>query len=210
MAASESSPQPTKAKLRPGKLPKLPSNSRVQKRPLHHPPVSSSRASSSTQKIIYVSSKTPFMSAVQRIRINLIQISKRKSQSINDTTHSSTSKGAQIRRKAGGDRILAQAMEEIERAEKSKGEGEEVVVKGTGKAIEKVMGIAGFFQENAITEGVQVRLTTGSVWAIDDISVSNEEVSGGEQMDVDGKEEEDIPETRVRQVSVLEVRIGLR
>ncbi|TLD25835.1 putative ribonuclease p mrp subunit pop7 protein [Venturia nashicola] len=150
------------------------------------------------------------MSAVQRIRTNLIQISKRKSQSINDTTHSSTSKGAQIRRKAGGDRILAQAMEEIERAENSKGEGEEVVVKGTGKAIEKVMGIAGFFQENAITEGVQVRLTTGSVWAIDDISVSNEEVSGGEQMDIDGKEEEDIPETRVRQVSVLEVRIGLR
>lgn len=101
-------------------------------------------------------------------------------------------------------------MEEIERAESSKGAGEEVLVKGTGKAIEKVMSIAGFFQENAITEGIKVRLTTGSVWAIDDISVSHDEVPEGEQMDVDGKDEEDIPETRVRQVSVLEVRIGLR
>lgn len=100
-------------------------------------------------------------------------------------------------------------MEEIERAEKDKG-GEEVIVKGTGKAIEKVMGIAGFFQENAVKEGVKVRLTTGSVWAIDDVSVLHEEIPEGEQMDVDGKEEEDIPETRVRQVSVLEVRIGLR
>lgn len=185
-------------------------DSRIQKRPLHHPPVPSSRASSSTEKIIYISSKTPFMSAVQRIRTHLTQISKRKSQSINDTTHSSTSKGAQIRRKAGGDRILAQALEEIERAENSPGGGEEVIVKGTGKAIEKVMGIAGFFQENAATEGVKVRLTTGSVWAIDDISVSNEGEPEGEQMDVDGKEEEDLAETRVRQVSVLEVRIGLR
>ncbi|RDI89720.1 hypothetical protein Vi05172_g586 [Venturia inaequalis] len=209
MAAPESSTQSIKAKPRSGKLPKLPSNSRIQKRPLHHPAIPSPRASSSTQKIVYVSSKTPFMSAVQRIRTHVTQISKRKSQSINDTTHSSTSKGAQIRRKAGGDRILAQAMEEIERAEKDKG-GEEVIVKGTGKAIEKVMGIAGFFQENAVKEGVKVRLTTGSVWAIDDVSVLNEEIPEGEQMELDGKEEEDIPETRVRQVSVLEVRIGLR
>ncbi|QDS68102.1 hypothetical protein FKW77_010132 [Venturia effusa] len=210
MVAPQSSAQATKTKPRSGKLPRLPQNSRIQKRPLHHPPIPSSRASSSTEKVIYVSSKTPFMSAVQRIRTQLTQISKRKSQSINDTTHSSTSKGAQIRRKAGGDRILAQAMEEIERAENSKGEGEEVIVKGTGKAIEKVMGIAGFFQENAVTEGVKVRLTTGSVWAIDDISVSRDEVTGEDQMAVDGEEEEDLPETRVRQVSVLEVHIGMK
>lgn len=150
------------------------------------------------------------MSAVHRIRTHLVQISKRKSQAVTDTTHSSTSKGAQIRRKAGGDRILAQALEEIERSESKNGGDEEVLVKGTGKAIEKVMGIAGFFQKNAITEGVKVRLTTGSVWAIDDISISNEELLQEEGMDTNGKEEEDVPETRVRQVSVLEVRIGLR
>jgi ribonuclease P/MRP protein subunit POP7 len=150
------------------------------------------------------------MSAVQRIRTNLVQISKRTSQSINDTTHSSTSKGANIRRKAGGDRVLAQALEEIEQSESRKGNQEEVLVKGTGKAIEKVMGIAGFFQENAVTEGVKVRLTTGSVWAIDDISVVIEEAPEGREMDLDRKEEEDMPETRVRQVSVLEVSIGLR
>jgi len=115
-----------------------------------------------------------------------------------------------MRRKAGGDRILAQAMEEIERAESRKGEGEEVLVKGTGKAIEKVMGVAGFFWENAVTEGVRVRLGTGSVWAVDDVEVGYGDVREGGEMDVDGKEEDDVPDTRVRQVSVLEVRIGLR
>jgi ribonuclease P/MRP protein subunit POP7 len=100
-------------------------------------------------------------------------------------------------------------MEEIERSESRKGE-EEVLVKGTGRAIEKVMGIAGFFQENAVSEGVTIKLATASIWAIDDISISNEEAPEGHEMDLDGKEEEDIPDTRVRQVSVLEVRIGLR
>jgi len=151
------------------------------------------------------------MSAVHRIRTHLSQISKRKSQSIHDTTTSSTAKGAKIRRKANGDRILAQALEEIEQRESAKGDGEEIVVKGTGRAIEKVMGIAGFFQDNAVKEGVRVRLGTGSVWAIDDVSELNEvgEEDGEKDMDI-GKEQEEVPETRVRQVSVLEVKIGLR
>jgi ribonuclease P/MRP protein subunit POP7 len=150
------------------------------------------------------------MSAVHRIRSQLSQIAKRKSQSIHDTT-TSTHKGAKIRRKTDDDKILAQALEEIEQRSSGKGGGEEILVKGTGRAIEKVMGIAGFFLENAVKECVKVRLGTGSVWAIDDISVVNGGEEEGEEMDLDGeKDEEDIPDTRVRQVSVLEVWIGLR
>lgn len=111
-------------------------------------------------------------------------------------------------------------------------EPEEVILKATNRAIEKALGMAIFFQGQA---DVRVRLRTGSVGAVDDVVVDEGRVgkerrtknNGGEksrvakggdeehQDSVDGTqnaeaEEEDLPETQIRKVSVLEVGISLR
>lgn len=90
---------------------------------------------------------------------------------------------------AGNDR------EKIKKTGKGRdGGGEEVLVKATGKAIEKALQVALFFQGQ---DDCVVRLRTGSVSAIDDV-VAKE------------GEGEDLPEARVRQTSMLEVGISLR
>lgn len=73
----------------------------------------------------------------------------------------------------------------------------EVVVIGTGKAIEKVVNVAAFFQQQG---DVDVKLTTGSLGAVDAIMPEEEEENGlglalGE---------------RERMVSCLEVTIKLK
>jgi ribonuclease P/MRP protein subunit POP7 len=76
--------------------------------------------------------------------------------------------------------------------ENGKGKGEEVVLKATGKAIEKLLRVAVYLQAQ---EDVEVRVRTGSVGAVDDV-VDRE---GGET-----------GESRVRRASVLEVGVRLR
>lgn len=108
--------------------------------------------------------------------------------------------------------------------------GEEVVLRGAGKAIGKVLGFALFFGGQA---DVRVRVGTGSVGVVDDVVVGErvEETGGGggggggyEGMDVDvdvdievdrenGKEdqeEEELPETQIRKASYVEVAISMR
>ena len=75
---------------------------------------------------------------------------------------------------------------------KEKGKGEEVVLKATGKAIEKLLRVAVYLQAQ---EDVEVRVRTASVGAVDDV-VDKE---GGET-----------GESRVRRASVLEVGVRLR
>jgi ribonuclease P/MRP protein subunit POP7 len=111
---------------------------------------------------------------------------------------------------------------------------EEVFVKGSGKAIERALEIGVYFQKEA---DCRVRISIGSVRAIDDIElVVKEEYEGkaeaddaaesNEAMDVDpadgrkkdnakGKRrkamrDEDVPETRIRTLSVVTVAISLR
>lgn len=72
---------------------------------------------------------------------------------------------------------------------RGKGGGEEVIIKGTGKAIEKVLTLGLWFQN---LEGVEIRVRTGSVGAVDD-------VVGGEEGD----------QSRIRRVSCLEVGVAL-
>ena len=102
---------------------------------------------------------------------------------------------------------------------KTGGGKEEVVVKGTGKAISKVVSVAAWFQDEGNGKGVQVRLRTGSVGAVDDVvpvekkvkklkEGKGDEAEGGGAEDGDGEEED--PETQVRRVSCLEVGISLR
>jgi ribonuclease P/MRP protein subunit POP7 len=111
---------------------------------------------------------------------------------------------------------------------------EEVFVKGSGKAIERALEIGVYFQKEA---DCRVRVSIGSVRAIDDIELGVREKEedkaeaddvgeSGEAMDVDrgngGKKDnakgqrrkamrdEDVPETRIRTLSVVTVAISLR
>jgi ribonuclease P/MRP protein subunit POP7 len=73
-----------------------------------------------------------------------------------------------------------------------RGKGEEVILKATGKAIERLLGVALFFQGE---EGVKVEVRTGSVGAVDDVV---EKKSGAET-----------GESQVRRTSCLEVAVRL-
>ncbi|KAI9716122.1 MAG: hypothetical protein M1812_005550 [Candelaria pacifica] len=132
----------------PHKLQRLPQNARIQKRPMLRPPIASPYAGKQAQKVVYISSKTPFISAVKRTRKLLNQIDKRSMGKVSLLGN-------------GKDR------EKVARTGKvGEGEQEEVVLKATGKAIEKAMGLALFFQGQ---EDCKVRIRTGSVMVVDDI-----------------------------------------
>jgi ribonuclease P/MRP protein subunit POP7 len=73
-----------------------------------------------------------------------------------------------------------------------RGKGEEVVLKATGKAIERLLQVALFFENE---EGVKVEIRTGSVGAVDDVV---EKEGGGET-----------GESRVRRASCLQVGVRL-
>ena len=152
-------------------------------------------------------------------------------QSATTTAQQQNGRGGK-KRKREGDDILAVA-EEVERIKQQKvvgeGNGEAVLLKGTGKAIHRVLELALWFQQRE--EQYVVRLRTGSVGAIDDIEVEDggrDEAEGGaDEMEVDeqqatkkkqrkkkaGKEEGvegEVPETRMRYASVLEAAVSLR
>ena len=77
-------------------------------------------------------------------------------------------------------------------------EGEKVYIKATGKAIERAIQLGVWFGEQ---EDCGVVVRTGSAGAIDDIVVKE----GKEMGDLD-----DIPESRVRWVSAIEIAVGLK
>ena len=85
-------------------------------------------------------------------------------------------------------------MDELARRKGGVG-GEKVYIKATGRAIPRALGLGVEFQGE---EGCVVRVEMGSVRAVDDVEVIGKE-----------GEDEDIPETRIRNVSSVTVSIGL-
>lgn len=139
--------------------------------------------------MVYISHRTPFVSAVKRVRKLLALADKRAVQS--KTSHIAKDDPRRVDK-------VAKAVAAGSRGE----EEEEVWVKATGKSIQKALQLAVFFQQQ---EDLKVRLRSGSLWAVDDI------VPGDDSGDVGGEEEEDeLPETRMRQTSLLEVAVSLR
>ncbi|KAJ5095639.1 hypothetical protein NUU61_004995 [Penicillium alfredii] len=130
-------------------LVKLPKYAKVEKRPISHAPVASPYAGASAPKIVYVSSNTPFMSAVKRVQKLLRRAEKRATAgiSLEDTRLTDKQKLAE----------LASVSEKRE----------EVFVKATGRAIEKALNVGKWFEEKG-AEYV-VRVTTGSVLVVDDV-----------------------------------------
>jgi ribonuclease P/MRP protein subunit POP7 len=91
-----------------------------------------------------------------------------------------------------GKRSEQAVLNAIEEGVKDKARKEEVLLKATGKAIEKALALAVWFQGQ---DDVEVVVRTSSVGAVDDIIVLN-----GEEEDT----------SRVRRTSSLEVAIKLR
>ncbi|KAL9066517.1 MAG: hypothetical protein Q9161_007492 [Pseudevernia consocians] len=174
------------------KLPRLPKNARIQKRPMLRPPIPSPYTGADQKKVVYVSTKTPFISAVKRVRKLLDEIDKRSMGKIDLVDGKGSDK--QKLRKLG------------ERTNASTGkEPEEVVLKATNRAIQNVLGLALFFQGQ---DDCRVRLRTGTVSVVDDIVES--EISTRAET-VEGEDEkEELPESRVRKASFVEVAINLK
>lgn len=85
---------------------------------------------------------------------------------------------------------------------------EAVILKATNRAIENLLGLALFFQGQA---DCQVRLRTGSVGVVDDIVEAPE--TGDRHLAEDGeeiKEDEDLPETQIRKISMVEVAVSMK
>ncbi|MCJ1245635.1 hypothetical protein MMC30_002839 [Trapelia coarctata] len=196
--------QPPPSKNRPPpKLKRLPPHAHISKRPLLHPAIPSPYTSASQKKILYISARTPFISAVKRIRKLLSLIDEREVGQIDLAGGKSGRNGKGSERQKLG----------------KKAGKEEVFLKGTGRAIEKVLGLALFFEGQ---EDVKVRVGTGSVGVVDDIVEGDRPEKGEEQeegggqgnMDVDREEEneedEELPETQIRKASFVEVAISLR
>ena len=161
-------------------------DARIQKRPLLHPAIPSPYTNSTHEKVVYISTKTPFVSAVKRIRKLLSHIDKRSTKNV-DLLNGKSS-----------DKANVQALSKREK------EPEEVHVRATGKAIEKALGLALYFQGQ---DDLRVRLKTGTVGTVDDIvQEEGDREDGGE----DNGDEEELPESRVRMASTLEVAVSLR
>lgn len=196
---------------------------------------------------MYISTSTPFLSAVKRVEKLLQRADKRLVQAATTRAKQHDPRG---RKRRGGDRDEDEVLgiaEEVERLknegkrqkrqrkdgpedEEADAVGEEILLKGTGKAIAKVLDLASWFQQRS--DVYTIRLRTGSVGAVDDISPGEQadvEMSlGDDDTDVDrpagghqkksakpqkeqrNNETQPLPETRIRQTSVLEVAIALK
>lgn len=163
------------------------------------------------------------MSAVKRVQKLLAQVEKRATQSAAADTRNSK------KRKFGAveDDMSDIAHIAAKLAEKRSGEKDEVVMKATGKAIEKALNLALWFQQR---EKFGVRIKTGTVGAIDDIVPAEGEAGGVDEepqkdgdskmKDADGDtaeakggmedHDQDIPETRIRYASTVEVAVFMK
>ncbi|KAL1303815.1 hypothetical protein AAFC00_000275 [Neodothiora populina] len=231
--ASTTAPQPLQQPHT--KLPNLPKNAKVTKRPLLHPAIPSKYAGpDSAQKVVYISSRTPFMSAIKRVERLLDQVEKRETQSAaalvrNDNRlkrkrgqfpsagtdgEEAGEIGEVAKRLAEMKKVKIDTSGGVARAEEEQWRKEEVVVKATGKAIQKALSVGLWFQRR---DGFGILIRTGSVAAIDDVEVAEEEQArendGAEtdQLMKDAREEEPqqepIPETRIRYASTIEIAV---
>jgi ribonuclease P/MRP protein subunit POP7 len=146
--------------------PRLPPNTKIQRRPLNHPPVAAPYAGASVQKVVYVSRSTPLMAAVKRVKKLLSHIEKRAMQDVDIT------KGKD------GLKKLAAASEALGK------NGEAVVVRASGRAIEQALKVGEWFKSKEGELACKVDVKTGSVQVVDDLV----EVEGDEDEDVNEQE----------------------
>lgn len=160
-----------------------------------------------TPTCIYVSAKAPFMSVVKKVRKALEggNGQPRSTRGLPLTARvAALSTGGQSSGPAGDGG-------QNENAEPG---GKEVVMLGTGRAIEKTLNVAAWFQKQ---QDCRVSLRTRSVAAVDDVVLGSDATNPeADPDDADGEMEDDDAandvedHTRVRMVSCLEVAVWLR
>ncbi|KAL4763836.1 ribonuclease P subunit p20 family protein [Aspergillus foveolatus] len=152
---------------------KLPKYARVTKRPIPHAPISSPYTGASIPKIIYVSSSTPYMSAVKRVQKLLLQAEKRATTSLANKNNKNKYGGKNAPQKKLGEQTQTQQEQLI--AAMARGEDremldkEEVFVKATGKAMQTALKVGRWFGSHGREEEYKVRVSTGAVLVVDDV-----------------------------------------
>lgn len=149
------------------------SDARIHKRPIPHAPIASPYAGPSTPKTIYISSSTPYMSAVKRVQKLLRHAEKRATASVSAAV---AGKSKQQKRTYGNqnqnqqERLLAA----LARGEERELSSEEVFVKATGKAMKVALRVGRWFESGGREAEYKVRVTTGSVLVVDDVEEDEE------------------------------------
>ncbi|PYH40564.1 ribonuclease P subunit p20 family protein [Aspergillus saccharolyticus JOP 1030-1] len=148
---------------------KLPTYAKVHKRPIPHPAPPTPYTGPSTPKTIYVSTSTPKMSVVTRVRKLLRQAEKRATAALHNNASSHKHRGRAGAGTGAGSQaeLLAKVQEALRR--------EEVHVKATGRAIGKAVAVGEYFRRPPTeTEGYRVEVRTGGVMVVDDVEVDEE------------------------------------
>lgn len=154
-------------------LHRLPSSATIRRRPLDHPSVPDIHVGAKTPKVVYVSRRTPVISAVKRVKKMLRLVEKRALQDA----------GATIRSKHKTARI-AQANDNIAKTK------EEVLVKASGRAMEQALRVGEWFRNKEKELLCNVEVRAGSVSVVDDIvKVDPEDEIGDEQPAEDFQDE---------------------
>ncbi|KAI8632715.1 Rpp20 subunit of nuclear RNase MRP and P-domain-containing protein [Xylariaceae sp. FL1651] len=173
------------------KLPPIPKGATVRRRPIPSGPVTSTHSA----RRIHVSAKTPFRSVTTRVHKQLDKYLRQSASSRGAFTNKlSREKNASL-----GERVRHIQEQSQNAATGGLGLGlensGEVLVLGTGRAIQKVVEVALFFQKQP---DCIVQLRTGSVAAVDDVIAKDEDGLEGEV------------DERARMMSSLEASIKLR
>ncbi|EJP65711.1 uncharacterized protein BBA_05580 [Beauveria bassiana ARSEF 2860] len=173
------------------KLDPIPQGSTLRKRPLIRRPL----PASSKDRIIYVSSSTPFMAAVKRARKQLDR--SLKSGGSSQAARKNASLHARI------ESLKRDVERDSSRSRSSDNEayGASVTLLGTGKAVEKTLALAGWFEQQP---DCRVAVRTRTVSTVDDV------VTGAEQGGAAAAEQEEEDESRLRRLSCLEVVVSLK
>ena len=119
---------------------------KVHKRPLLHPAIPSPFSGKQDEKVVYIRSLTPFMSAFRRVQKLLAQADKRAMQSA-------------FAQKTASANLRSQDSPKVL-------DEESVYIRATGKAIDKALNLGLFIQNQ---NEYAIRIRTGTVNAIDDI-----------------------------------------
>ncbi|KAL4872400.1 Rpp20 subunit of nuclear RNase MRP and P-domain-containing protein [Aspergillus spectabilis] len=152
---------------------KLPKYAQIQKRPIPHPPISSPYAGPSIPKSIYISTSTPYMSAVKRVQKLLRHAEKRATASVDAAVNNSKqshSGSGNIQRQ---EKLLAALARGEEGEQLSR---EEVFVKATGRAMGVALKVGRWFEREERGGEYRVRVKTGAVLVVDDVEVDEVEM----------------------------------
>ncbi|KAL6251179.1 hypothetical protein RBB50_001387 [Rhinocladiella similis] len=156
----------------------LPPNYALQRRPLNHAPVTNIHAGASVPKVVYVSQRTPLMSAIKRVKKILSLIEKRAMQAAGVTM------GAKDRRhriKSANEIIVTNK--------------EEVLVKASGRAMGQALKVGDWFKNKEQEYLCEVEVRTGSASVVDDIVEIPADASDSEEDDDNNGEEPTKDET---------------